>query len=186
MSAINPIKKRGGYACVDVGMAPQFVNCTLNSLAPNATVWMWHFVWDIHVHACSTRRRSIQSADTTFSFYLPCRSQITSHSLAGCNDKTNNKNGPLVRRGGAIYRPAGGSFSGSFLGRSTGRWYPLGVSGCTAGWQRSVPAPAGGRRRHLGAGCYITPPIERLRPRSCSGQERSLHKGFVEGWNLVG
>ena len=138
------------------------------------------------VPKCSTRRRSIQSADTLFSVYLPCRSQITCHSLARCNDKTNNKNGPLVRRGGAIYRPAGGSFLGSFLGRSTGRWYPLGVSGCTAGWQRSVPAPAGGRRRHLGAGCYITPPIERLRPRSCSGQERSLHKGFVEGWNLVG
>ena len=60
----------------------------------------------------------------------------------------------LVKRGGTIYRPAGGSFLGSFLGRSTGRWYPLGVSGCTAGWQRSVPAPARGRWRHLGAGCY--------------------------------
>ena len=103
---------------------------------------------------CSTRRRSIQSADTLFSVYLPCRSQITCHSLAGCNDKTNNKNGPSVWRGGTIYRPAGGSFLGSFLGRSTGRWYPLGVSGCTAGWQRSVPAPARGRWRHLGAGCY--------------------------------
>ena len=63
-----------------------------------------------HVGVCSTRRRSNLSADLLFSFFLLCRPQITSHSLTGCNDKTNSKNGPLVRRGGAIYRPAGGSF----------------------------------------------------------------------------
>ena len=66
----------------------------------------------------------------------------------------------LVKRGGTIYRPAGGSF----LGRSTGRWYPLGVSGCAAGWQRNMPAPARGRRRHLGAGCYTHPHPHRALP----------------------
>ena len=39
--------------------------------------------------------------------------------------------------------------------------------GSAACWgQLAVAVPAGGRGRQLGSGCYITPPIERLRPRS--------------------
>ena len=70
-----------------------------------------------------------------------CRSQITSHSLTGCNDNTSSKNGPLVRRGGAIYRPAGEQNITNEREQNKGLRSVLAPDGgCGARWRERAPA----------------------------------------------